>query len=134
MTKKKKETQMVGQITEPIVLEATMSVNDLKAKLEELKNRDGVIGYILRNTTSASIDLKDPAKVIDFAVLSSSAIDASKELSNLFDLGNVNSTVVEGRNIKMLSLTIDENRISIFMEKNVDCEALRNTLCAKGPN
>jgi len=134
MTKKKKETQMVGQVTEPIVLEATMSVNDLKAKLEELKNRDGVIGYILRNTTSASIDLKDPAKVIDFAVLSSSAIDASKELSNLFDLGNVNSTVVEGRNIKMLSLTIDENRISIFMEKNVDCEALRNTLCAKGPN
>jgi len=125
---------MVGQVTEPIVLEATMSVNDLKAKLEELKNRDGVIGYILRNTTSASIDLKDPAKVIDFAVLSSSAIDASKELSNLFDLGNVNSTVVEGRNIKMLSLTIDENRISIFMEKNVDCEALRNTLCAKGPN
>jgi len=134
MTKKKKETQMVGQVTEPIVLEATMSVNDLKARLEELKNRDGVIGYILRNTTSASIDLKDPAKIIDFAVLSSSAIDASKELSNLFDLGNVNSTVVEGRNVKMLSLTIDENRISIFMEKNVDCEALRNTLCAKGPN
>ncbi len=125
---------MVGQVTEPIILEATMSVNDLKAKLEELKNRDGIIGYILRNTTSASIDLKDPAKIIDFAVLSSSAIDASKELSNLFDLGNVNSTVVEGRNIKMLSLTIDENRISIFMEKNVDCEALRNTLCAKGPN
>lgn len=134
MTKKKKETQMVGQVTEPIVLEATMSVNDLKARLEELKNRDGVIGYILRNTTSASIDLKDPAKIIDFAVLSSSAIDASKELSNLFDLGNVNSTVVEGRNVKMLSLIIDENRISIFMEKNVDCEALRNTLCAKGPN
>lgn len=134
MTKKKKETQMVGQVTEPIVLEATMSVNDLKARLEELKNRDGVIGYILRNTTSASIDLKDPTKIIDFAVLSSSAIDASKELSEIFDLGNVNSTVVEGRNVKMLSLTIDENRISIFMEKNVDCEALRNTLCAKGPN
>jgi len=134
MTKKKKETQMVGQVTEPIVLEATMSANDLKAKLEELKNRDGVIGYILRNTTSASIDLKDPAKIIDFAVLSSSAIDASKELSDLFDLGNVNSTVVEGRNVKMLSMTIDENRISIFMEKKVDCEALRNTLCAKGPN
>jgi predicted regulator of Ras-like GTPase activity (Roadblock/LC7/MglB family) len=111
-----------------------MSVNDLKARLEELKNRDGVIGYILRNTTSASIDLKDPAKIIDFAVLSSSVIDASKELSEIFDLGNVNSTVVEGRNVKMLSLTIDENRISIFMEKNVDCEALRNTLCAKGPN
>lgn len=134
MTKKKKETQMVGQVTEPIVLQATISANDLKAKLEDLKNRDGVIGYILRNTTSASIDLKDPSKIIDFAVLSSSAIDASKELSEIFDLGNVNSTVVEGGSIKMLSMTIDENRISIFMEKNVDCEALRNTLCAKGPN
>lgn len=134
MTKKKKETQMVGQVTEPIVLQATISANDLKAKLEDLKNRDGVIGYILRNTTSASIDLKDPSKIIDFAVLSSSAIDASKELSEIFDLGNVNSTVVEGGSIKMLSMTINENRISIFMEKNVDCEALRNTLCAKGPN
>ena len=134
MTKKKKETQMVGQVTEPIVLQATISANDLKAKLEDLKNRDGVIGYILRNTTSASIDLKDPSKIIDFAVLSSSAIDASKELSEIFDLGNVNSTVVEGGSIKMLSMTIDENRISIFMEKNVDCEALRNTLCAKGLN
>jgi predicted regulator of Ras-like GTPase activity (Roadblock/LC7/MglB family) len=134
MTKKKRETQMVGQVTEPIVLEATVSVNELRAKLEEIKDHQGVIGYILRNTTSASIDLKDPAKIIDFAVLSSSAIDASNELSDLFDLGNVKSTVVEGRNIKMLSLTVGENRISIFVEKSVDCDTLKNTLFAKGSN
>jgi predicted regulator of Ras-like GTPase activity (Roadblock/LC7/MglB family) len=103
----------------------------LRAKLEEIKSSEGVTGYILRNTHSATIDLKDPTRLIDYAILSSSAIDASEELSGLFDLGNVSSIVIEGKSIKMLSLTVDENKISIFAEKNVDCEALRKTLCIK---
>lgn len=122
---------MVGQVTEPIAIDLTVSVNDLRAKLEEIQKQDGVIGYILRNTSSASIDLKDPAKLIDYALLSSSALDASEELSELFALGNVRSVLVEGKNIKMLSLIVDGNRISVFMEKNVDSEVLRKTLCEK---
>jgi len=131
MTKKKKGIQMIGQVTEPIAIDLTVSVNDLRAKLEEIQKQDGVIGYILRNTSSASIDLKDPAKLIDYALLSSSALDASEELSELFALGNVRSVLVEGKNIKMLSLIVDGNRISVFMEKNVDSEVLRKTLCEK---
>jgi predicted regulator of Ras-like GTPase activity (Roadblock/LC7/MglB family) len=131
MTKKKRGIQMVGQVTEPIAIDLTVSVNDLRAKLEEIQKQDGVIGYILRNTSSASIDLKDPAKLIDYALLSSSALDASEELSELFALGNVRSVLVEGKNIKMLSLIVDGNRISVFMEKNVDSEVLRKTLCEK---
>jgi len=122
---------MVGQVTEPIAIDLTVSVDDLRAKLEEIQKQDGVIGYILRNTSSASIDLKDPAKLIDYALLSSSALDASEELSELFALGNVRSVLVEGKNIKMLSLIVDGNRISVFMEKNVDSEVLRKTLCEK---
>lgn len=122
---------MIGQVTEPIAIDLTVSVNDLRAKLEEIQKQDGVIGYILRNTSSASIDLKDPAKLIDYALLSSSALDASEELSELFALGNVRSVLVEGKNIKMLSLIVDGNRISVFMEKNVDSEVLRKTLCEK---
>jgi len=131
MTKKKKGIQMIGQVTEPIAIDLTVSVDDLRAKLEEIQKQDGVIGYILRNTSSASIDLKDPAKLIDYALLSSSALDASEELSELFALGNVRSVLVEGKNIKMLSLIVDGNRISVFMEKNVDSEVLRKTLCEK---
>jgi predicted regulator of Ras-like GTPase activity (Roadblock/LC7/MglB family) len=131
ITRKKRATHMAGNFTEPITVEATVSEDDLRAKLEEIKSSEGVIGYILRNTHSATIDLKDPTKLIDYAILSSSAIDASEELSGLFDLGNVSSIVVEGKSIKMLSLTVDENKISIFVEKNVDCEALRKTLCIK---
>jgi predicted regulator of Ras-like GTPase activity (Roadblock/LC7/MglB family) len=131
ITRKKRATHMADNVTEPVTVEATVSEDDLRAKLEEIKSSEGVIGYILRNTHSATIDLKDPAKLIDYAILSSSAIDASEELSGLFDLGNVSSIVVEGKSIKMLSLTVDENKISIFVEKNVDCEALRKTLCIK---
>lgn len=92
----------------------------IKQNINKVKVKEGVIGYILRNATSASIDLKDPTKVIDYAVLSSSALEASKELSNTFELGDVKHVVVEGNTVKLLSFTVGENRVSVFMEKNVD--------------
>ncbi|MDH5783904.1 MAG: hypothetical protein OEZ35_09660, partial [Candidatus Bathyarchaeota archaeon] len=112
MARKKKSIQEVAAVIEPMAVEAT-PVNDLRASLEEIKDYNGVIGYILRNSTSAAIDLKDPTKIIDYAILSSSALDASEELSELFHLGEVKNIVVEGKNVKVLSLTIGENRISV---------------------
>ena len=125
MTKKRRDFQEITTVTEPIAaVEETTHANNLRASLEEIKNYDGVIGYILRNSTSASIDLKDPTKIIDYAIISSSAIDASQELSELFDLGSAKSVSVEGKNAKMLSMTIDENKISVFMENNADAEKI----------
>lgn len=124
MTKKKKsleETATAETLAQPITIETT-TTEDLKTRLEEIKGYDGVIGYILRNATSAAIDLKDPTKLIEYAILSSSALDAAEELSELFSLGDFNNILVEGRNVKVLSLTIGENRISIFLEKNADVE------------
>lgn len=92
----------------------------LFARLERIKNREGVIGYILRNTESASIDLKDPTKLIDFAVLSSSALEAGENLSSVFKLGGFKNILIEGKEVKVLSLTVGENRISVFMENGVD--------------
>jgi predicted regulator of Ras-like GTPase activity (Roadblock/LC7/MglB family) len=123
MTKKKKsmeETATAEALTQPITITAT--TEDLKTRLEEIKGYDGVIGYILRNATSATIDLKDPTKLIEYAILSSSALDAAEELSELFNLGDFHDILVEGKNSKILSLTIGENRISIFFEKNADIE------------
>lgn len=127
MPKKRKSVQEVAAMTEPLAVEAT-SVNDLRAGLEEINEYEGVIGYILRNAKSASIDLKDPTKIIDYAVLSSSALDASEELSELFNLGNVKNIVVEGKDVKVLSLTSGENKISVFMEKDADCKKVLKKL------
>jgi predicted regulator of Ras-like GTPase activity (Roadblock/LC7/MglB family) len=116
---KKRKNEQFAAVAEPLEVEAT-SEDDLRAGLEEIKQYEGVIGYILRNTKSAAIDLKDPMKIIDYAILSSSALDTSKELSQLFNLGNVKNIVVEGKDAKVLSLTSGENKISVFMEKDVD--------------
>lgn len=128
MPVKKKGLQMADEVTEPIALQVNASESDLRAKLDEIRGYEGVIGYILRNSHTASIDLKDPARIIDYAMLSSSAIDASEEFSDLFNVGEVKSILVEGKNVKMLSIIIDENRISIFMDKDADCETIRKTL------
>jgi predicted regulator of Ras-like GTPase activity (Roadblock/LC7/MglB family) len=116
---KKRKNEQIAEVAEPLEVEAT-SEDDLRAGLEEIKQYEGVIGYIMRNTKSAAIDLKDPTKIIDYAILSSSAFDASKDLSQLFNLGNVKNIVVEGKDAKVLSLTSGENKISVFMEKDVD--------------
>jgi len=101
---------------------------ELKAKLEVIKDKPDVIGYILRNSRSATIDAKDPTKIIDYALLSSSTIDIAEELSNIFNLGECNKIIVEGKNAKLLSISIDENSISIFMDKKADVEKIRKEL------
>jgi predicted regulator of Ras-like GTPase activity (Roadblock/LC7/MglB family) len=128
MVKKKRNLQEIATMTEPVTVEETRPIKNLRTNLEEIKTYDGVIGYILRNSTSAAIDLKDPTKIIDYAILSSSALDASEKLCELFHLGEVKNITVEGREVKALSLIIDENRISIFMEKNADCEKILRKL------
>jgi len=128
MVKKKSDFQEVAAVAEPATIEETASVNSLRVSLEEIKTYDGVVGYILRNSTSAAIELKDPAKLIDYAIISSSALDACEELSRIFDLGAVKDIVVEGKGIKVLSLTVDENRVSIFLEKDADCEKILKKL------
>ncbi|NWG10416.1 hypothetical protein HXY33_01500 [Candidatus Bathyarchaeota archaeon] len=115
-------------LAEPVATEEAMPESSLRANLEEIKTSDGVIGYILRNSSSAAIDLKDPTKIIDYAILSSSALDSSVELSELFDLGDVKNIVVEGKDAKVLSLMVGENKISVFLEKGADCEKILRKL------
>jgi predicted regulator of Ras-like GTPase activity (Roadblock/LC7/MglB family) len=102
----------------------------VRAILDEIKANDGIDGYILRNTRAASIDLNDPTKLIDYAVLSSSAKEAGEELSQTFDLGEIENVLIDGKSGKLLFLTVSEIDISVFMEKSVDhakiCETLSN--------
>ena len=90
----------------------------LKTKLESIKDMPEVIGYILRNSRSATIDAKDPTKIIDYAMLSAATIETAEKLVKIFQLGEAKKTVLEGNTAKLLSLSIGENSISVFMEKN----------------
>jgi len=124
MVKQRKSPEETASELEPIAVERTTCEDNIRPVLEEIKKCDGVIGYILRNTTSAAIDLNDPSKVIEYAVLSSSTFEASEQLSELFDLGKIKNIIVEGKNTKTLHLSVDENNISIFMEKNTNTKKI----------
>jgi predicted regulator of Ras-like GTPase activity (Roadblock/LC7/MglB family) len=128
MVKKRRDFQEIETVEEPLAVEETATGKNLRTSLEEINNYPGVVGYILRNTTSAAIDLKDPSRIIDYAILSSSALEASKDLSNLFNLGEVKDILIEGKDTKMLAIEIDENKISVFMEKNADTQRISRRL------
>jgi predicted regulator of Ras-like GTPase activity (Roadblock/LC7/MglB family) len=123
MVKKKRSIHETA--TPVIVDDATSSeenqvFTDLSKNLAKIRKAKGVVGYILRSTTSATIDLKELEKLVDYAILSSQALDSSQEISDLFELDYVKSILIEGKEIKALCMTIDENKISIFMEKDAD--------------
>jgi len=100
--------------------EEDQTFTDLSNKLAKIRKDKGVIGYILRSTTSATIDLKEPEKIVEYAIFSSQVLDSSREISDLFELGDVESALIEGKESKALCMNIDGNKISIFMEKNAD--------------
>ena len=128
MVGKKKTTQELSIETEPVAVEETDLARDLRTTLEEIAKYEGVIGYILRNSTSAAIDLKDPTKIIDYAILSSSLFDAGEEMSTLLNIGDIKNIIIEGKDAKIISLTVNENKISVFMEKNANSEKILKKL------
>ncbi|MEM1566477.1 MAG: hypothetical protein QW510_05280 [Candidatus Bathyarchaeia archaeon] len=127
MTRKKKALEEQA-VAEPIAIEETVPTDQFRASLEEIKGYEGVIGYILRNSTSAAIDLKDPSKLIEYAILSSSALEAAEELAKTFNLGEAKNILVEGKEVKVLSFTVSDNKVSIFTEKNADLEKILKKL------
>ena len=102
--------------------EENQSFTDLSSKLAEIRKDKSVIGYIIRNATSATIDLKEPEKIVEYAIFSSQVLDSSQEISDLFELGDVKNILIEGKESNALCMTLDGNKISIFMEKDADHE------------
>jgi predicted regulator of Ras-like GTPase activity (Roadblock/LC7/MglB family) len=102
----------------------------LRTRLAEINQLEGVTGYIIRNSTSAAIDLKEASNLVPFALLSAHTVDACQELSEVFSLGHVSQTLIEGKNGKVLCVSIGENTISVFMEKDMDHARIMNELLA----
>jgi predicted regulator of Ras-like GTPase activity (Roadblock/LC7/MglB family) len=101
---------------------------NLQEKLQEIKDQEGIIGYILRDEKSASIDLKDPKKIIEYAMLSSTAFDAGLDISEDLQMGELQTILLESEETKLLSMNIDDQRLSLFMEKNVNHEKIYKEL------
>jgi predicted regulator of Ras-like GTPase activity (Roadblock/LC7/MglB family) len=101
---------------------------ELQEKLQEIKEQEGVMGYILRDAKSAAIDLSDPTKIIDYAVLSSAIIDLTDSMTDSLQIDEADTIIVESEDIKLLSMKVDENRLSIFMEKDVDHNKILKSL------
>jgi len=104
---------------------AKTDVEILQEKLQKIKDQEGIIGYILRGSESASIDLKDTKKIVEYAILSSTAFDAGSNMTETLQMGEVDTIVVESEETKILSMNINNHRLSIFMEKSVD----HNRIC-----
>jgi len=92
----------------------------LLEKLQDIKEQKGIIGYILRGSRSASIDLNDPTKIIEYATLSSTVRDVSQNMTETLQIGEVDNIIVESENTKLLSKNINDHQITIFMEKKVN--------------
>jgi len=91
--------------------------SNLSISLAEIRKSKGVIGYILRSNSSALVDLSEPEKISKYALLSWQIEDSGQNLAKQFNLGIPESTLVEGAEVKVLCISIGENRLSVFMEK-----------------
>jgi len=116
MVKKTQNTQETAVL--PVEEEDTLT--SLRATLAEINKHQDITGYILRNATTAIIDLKSPAHLTENALLASQTLESAQEISELFNLGTTEHTIVTGKNAKILCIAIGETNVAIFMEKTAD--------------
>jgi predicted regulator of Ras-like GTPase activity (Roadblock/LC7/MglB family) len=90
---------------------------NLAATLTEIRKLKGVNGYILRNNTAAIVDLSEKEHTTDYAMLSSEIHESSHDLIKQYNLADIESMLVEGRNAKVLCMELGENRVAVFMDK-----------------
>jgi predicted regulator of Ras-like GTPase activity (Roadblock/LC7/MglB family) len=115
----KTESPVVVENESIIPIEASPFKN-LSENLKKIRSLKGILGYIIRNGISAEIDLQEPEKLVEYAIFTSQIVDSSQEIAELFALGELKTMLVEGNDFKVLSLIIKENKINVFMKKNVD--------------
>lgn len=112
----------------PPVENEDSNYDNLFDAVQEIRKRTDVVGYILRNDSKATVDINDPAKIIEYALLSSQTFETAETLAATFKLGDAENIVVEGKNLKMLCLRLGHNKISIFMEKRTDHTVILSVL------
>lgn len=121
----------IVETSEPNQEKEDLNYANLLAVLQEIGQDEKVIGFILRNDDKATIDLEDPAKIMEYAILSSQTFESSDELSTTFAIGDMEYIIVEGRNIKMICMKLGENKLSIFTQSNADHTYMLDSLSVR---
>ena len=127
-TEQENATPIIVDEDEIATSEEDQTFKDLNDKLAKIRKNKGVIGYIIRNASSATVDLEEPERIVEYAIFSSQVLDSSQEISNLFEKGDVENVLIEGNENKVLCMNIDGNKISIFMEKDADDTAIQKQI------
>jgi predicted regulator of Ras-like GTPase activity (Roadblock/LC7/MglB family) len=107
--------------------EENSEYEELLTVAKEIRRNDKVLGYILKSESKATVDLNEPAKIVEHAMLSSQAFESSEAIAGSLDLGEVETAIVEGKDAKVLCLSLGENKVSLFLKKEADTEAFKNT-------
>lgn len=111
-----------------IVKKSKSEVDIMQQKLQTVIDQEGILGYIMRDSKSATIDLKDPTKLIDYAILSSTAREISHSMIKSLQIGELDTIIVESETTKVLSMNINNYYISLFMKKDIDHNKLSKKL------
>jgi predicted regulator of Ras-like GTPase activity (Roadblock/LC7/MglB family) len=114
------ESEVSGAVASLWVGEENSVFASLSASLEEIRKLKGVIGYIIRSNSSAIVDLTGPENLSEYALLTSEIHEACKIIADQLNLGETETVIIEGKSVKVLCLNVEENRISVLMEKNAN--------------
>lgn len=126
MTKKsQQETATTTNI--PIIIDAKPEQEsnfspELIQGLTEINQVEGVLGYILKNDVAATIDLKDPQKTTEYALLSSQTLEAAKTFGGVFEMGNLENIVVKCTSLQVLCVDNGKYTVNVFLEKTAKQE------------
>ena len=121
-------TTIILDVSGATEAEEARNAIDLLATLQEIRKSDKVIAFILRSATRATVYLRDDEEISKYAILSTQLFDSSEQLLELFDLGDTENILIEGKNIKALCINLGEKTLSIFMERNADHTEILNRI------
>ncbi len=124
------EIELETELEDKIVISSTPEeeIESISDKLAEIRKQEGVIGYIFRGEAAATIDLNEPDKIIDYAMLSTELLDCAQVIEQQFDIGSVECILAEGKNTKVLCIANGGNRTSVFMNEAFDHEDIEKQL------
>jgi predicted regulator of Ras-like GTPase activity (Roadblock/LC7/MglB family) len=95
-----------------------------KLIIEKVQKVHKIQGFIIKNQEHALINLNNSEGLFELALLSSEVFDSSTDLFEVTRAGPLNSVVLKGDLLSVLFLSVNENQLSIVLDKGDDCDAV----------
>jgi AbrB family looped-hinge helix DNA binding protein len=102
------------------VVQEDSTYESLLTSAQEIRKNENVLGYILRGENNATVDLNEPSRIVEYAMLASQAFESSERMVDTFNLGKTRNVIVEGQSAKALCANLDRNKLCVFMKKTAD--------------